>query len=212
MSFVMHSVRTPRTARYAQNRPVSPETRSIWFLLHGYQQLADDFIRSFAPIERPDVVFVAPEALSRSYVRGTDGQVGASWMTRVEREAEIADQIDYLDRVLSCVVPDDYAGRIGVLGFSQGVAAMTRWMRFGSIDPQVAVLYSGAPAREAVPDWGDGRSYHVVHESEPADWMKPYIKPFEAFLDTLPDEVHRFRYLGGHVVHPDALDYLKPLL
>src|ERR1051325_10016453 len=44
---------------------------------------------------------VAPEGLSRFYLseRATERRVGASWMTREDRLAEIADYLGYLDAV-----------------------------------------------------------------------------------------------------------------
>jgi dienelactone hydrolase len=78
---------------------------------------------------------VAPEALSRFYVdrgepaAGTPARVGATWMTREDREAEIADYVRYLDRALDAAAgrPGAAAPALGVLGFSQGAATACRW-------------------------------------------------------------------------------------
>jgi predicted esterase len=92
---------------------------------------------------------VAPEGLSRFYLRGARGAVGASWMTREERESEIADTLGYLDALHRALVPRvGPAARVTVLGFSQGAAAAARWVGAGRETagpaPERLVLWGGA--------------------------------------------------------------------
>jgi alpha-beta hydrolase superfamily lysophospholipase len=107
---------------------------------------------------------VAPEALSRFYVdrgepaAGTPARVGATWMTREDRDAEIADYLGYLDQALeaaTAAVPGGAPGgggagvaALGVLGFSQGAATACRWAahrrRRGLPAPDALVLWGGA--------------------------------------------------------------------
>jgi predicted esterase len=67
---------------------------------------------------------VSIQALHRFY-RGRSEEVVASWMTREDREAAIADNINYVDAVLDSI-PHDAAGKIVFAGFSQGVAMAFR--------------------------------------------------------------------------------------
>ena len=69
------------------------------------------------------------------------GTVGASWMTRLGRETEIADYIAYLDRLHAA----DGAGpgAVHLLGFSQGVATACRWAVLGRARPRTLVLWAG---------------------------------------------------------------------
>ena len=55
--------------------------------------------------------------------------MGASWMTREDREQEIADYVDYLDDVVTWAGPG--VARLRVLGFSQGVHTAARWVGLG---------------------------------------------------------------------------------
>jgi len=89
------TLKTERTARIALLGRPGPEVRHLWLVLHGYRQLAPYFLRKFAPLARPDTLIAAPEGLSRFYLEGYYGKVGASWMTREARLDEIADQISY---------------------------------------------------------------------------------------------------------------------
>jgi predicted esterase len=107
--------------------------REVWFVLHGYSQLAQHFVRWFEPAVRPGRMIVAPEALSRSYFEENGARrVGASWMTKEDREAEIEDYVRYLDQVADEVIGAiPPRPRLEVHGFSQGGATAARWVTYG---------------------------------------------------------------------------------
>ena len=150
-----HFLSVTRTARYVVlgDETVAPD--EIWFVLHGYGQLAARFARAFAPLaERGGArrrLVVAPEALSRFYVdvpaaaSHVAAKVGATWMTREDREHEIADYVAYLDALAERVL----AGAAGpppalhVLGFSQGVATAARWVARGRVRADRLTLWGG---------------------------------------------------------------------
>lgn len=125
--------------------------RGVWVALHGYGQLAGRFIRHLAPLADGTRVIVAPEALSRFYLDhpakagSAHARVGATWMTREDREAEIADQVEYLDAVCDAVLAPlgDTPPPVHVLGFSQGVATATRWLAHARTRAAQVVLWSG---------------------------------------------------------------------
>jgi hypothetical protein len=52
----------------------------VWFVCHGYGQLAAYFIRHFAFLTEnaPATVVIAPEGLSRFHLSGNGGRVGAT--------------------------------------------------------------------------------------------------------------------------------------
>ncbi|RZK99340.1 MAG: phospholipase [Hymenobacter sp.] len=138
-----------RTARYQQLGEPSAATRQLWLVAHGYGQLAAYFIRHFRSVQALDpmgTVIVAPEALSRFYLSGTSGRVGASWMTSADRLAEIADQTAYLDALLAHLLADCPPDvRVTVLGFSQGTATVSRWLTAsaGRWRPHRLILWAG---------------------------------------------------------------------
>jgi predicted esterase len=138
-----------RTARYQQLGEISAATRQLWLVAHGYGQLAEYFIRHFAHLHTADptgTVIVAPEGLSRFYLTGTSGRIGASWMTRADRLTEIEDQHNYLSKLLAQLLPQCPVDvRVTVLGFSQGTATVSRWLvRHAAIwRPHQLVLWAG---------------------------------------------------------------------
>ena len=131
-------VRVPRTARYWTLDADAPP-RELWYVLHGYKQLARRFMRRFTPVHGGARRIVAPEGLSRFYIEQEPGRhgptsvVGATWMTREDRLNEIRDYVDYLDRLHREVAADAEAAPVTVLGFSQGVATAARWVVQGAV-------------------------------------------------------------------------------
>ncbi len=126
-----NSISVPRSARYFVEGDPAGATEA-WFVLHGYGELADEFLEGFAELFALERVLVAPEGLSRFYRRRGTGPVGASWMTKVAREDEIADTVRYLDAVYGTVLRGlDPTARVHVLGFSQGAASAFRWAALG---------------------------------------------------------------------------------
>jgi predicted esterase len=146
-----HHISVARTARYLTWGAAAAESTDVWFVLHGYAQLAARMARQLGPLERPGRAFVAPEGLSRFYVTdtarapGASREVGASWMTREDRLAEIADYVAYLDAVYAEVWRPRQGppGRVTVLAFSQGVATACRWLAEGGARVQRVILWAG---------------------------------------------------------------------
>lgn len=143
-------VTVQRTARAALLGPAAPGIRELWYVLHGYGQLAADFIEDCRALDDGTRLIVAPEALSRFYEGDVqarmhkDAAVGASWMTREDREAEISDYLAYLDTLHAATLASLGGGAapaITVLGFSQGGAAAARWVASGRVNAARLVVW-----------------------------------------------------------------------
>ncbi|WP_439881688.1 alpha/beta hydrolase [Pontibacter sp. MBLB2868] len=124
-----HKLIVPRTARYYTIGSPSARVKDLWVVCHGYGQLARYFLRHFQGLDNGQTLVVAPEALSRFYLDGFSGRVGATWMTKEDRLSEIEDQAGYLNQLLQehlKSLPKDV--RVTILGFSQGGATVSRWI------------------------------------------------------------------------------------
>lgn len=143
-------LRVQRTARLFFLGEPGPRTRELWIACHGYGQLAGPFASALHALRSDERVVVAPEALSRFYLddpakrHGPDSPIGASWMTREDREREIADYVDYLDAVADAVLAETAKGvRITGLGFSQGAATVCRWAALGKTTLSRVIVWGG---------------------------------------------------------------------
>ncbi len=122
-----HYFSTSRSARYFTLGSLE-HAGDLWFVCHGYGQLAARFLERFHPLEAEGRCIVAPEGLSRFYLTEspTERRVGASWMTREDRLHEIDDYVRYLDGMYAKLAPRQ--ARVTALGFSQGTATVCRWV------------------------------------------------------------------------------------
>jgi predicted esterase len=153
-SIRLHTRETVRTGRYALIGADPATARRVWIALHGYGQLAPRFLRPFEGVVPADTCVVAPEGLSRFYreMPKADGshqqQIGATWMTREQREDDIADAMRWLDTVYADVVGTRELDAFGLMGFSQGVATATRWVASRDVRPGAFVVWAGELAQD----------------------------------------------------------------
>ncbi len=140
-----HQIKVQRTARYYTLGELNENTKTIWFVVHGYGQLSQFFIKKFASIVDSQTFVVAPEATSRFYLDNEFKRIGASWMTRELRQSEIDDNNDYLNTLYESLLKDHDLSTISIniLGFSQGCAAVCRWFGAGKIKCDRLLLWAG---------------------------------------------------------------------
>ncbi len=214
MEIKKNTIHVFKTARYYLSGQISPEIRDLWFVCHGYGQLAADFIESFAPLNSPSRLIIAPEALHRFYLAGGIGRIGASWMTREEREDDIADYIAFLDQLYSEIVHSlpEKDVKITVLGFSQGTATAYRWSLLGNSPIHRLILWGGDVPAD--PPWENNiprlqqLEIHLVTGTK-----DPYLKPESLHTQSqlliaqhINSRVTTFN--GTHEICPDALQKL----
>ena len=216
-----HAIVVPRTARYFTLGPTHGFPRELWFVCHGYGQLASRFLRQFAALDDGTRLIVAPEGLSRFYLdpipkRRNDPspRIGASWMTREDRDSEIADYVAYLER-LATEIRHPLAGaapRLVVLGFSQGTATVSRWLAASEMRVEQLVLWAGSiPPELDLAAWAarlHGAAITLV-AGEEDELATPAAVAAEAErLSAAGVAYTLLRFHGGHTVNEAALRQL----
>lgn len=196
-----HHLEVRRTARYFTLG--SPGATHAWVGCHGYGQLAEPFLGYLKPASTPERLLVAPEALSRFYHDNGTGPIGACWMTREDREHEIQDYLGYLDRVREAVAAAHSTPlRFYGLGFSQGVATVSRWMVQGTGQLEGAILWAGSVAPELTRDtlrarMGGRRVALVAGDRD--QYLTPDWASRESARFTEAGALcHSFQFHGGH--------------
>lgn len=136
----------PKTARYFILNEPTEQIEQVWFVCHGYAQLANYFINNFDELDKNKNLIIAPEGLHRFYWKGFSERVVASWMTKEDRENDILDYINYLNVVYSEVISSlkNKNIKINVLGFSQGTATVCRWLASNNVKADSLILWAGA--------------------------------------------------------------------
>lgn len=211
-----HHLDVKRTARYCTAGQLSEQTQSVWFVLHGYGQLTPYFIRKFESIASDTTFVVAPEALSRFYLEGFTGRVGATWMTREERQYEIADYVQYLDQLYEHLLHgfDVSRLRVNVLGFSQGTATACRWVQQGSLQLDRLVLWAGYFAngiQDLIAPLILATKEVVLVYGKDDEFLKQVdVAAYERNIrEAIPHiQIHTFD--GGHTIDTPTLQLLQP--
>ena len=137
----INHIETVRRSRAISIGPDAANANEQWIVLHGYGQEAEKFIKKFSILAQAENLVIAPEGLSKFYLEGFQGVVGASWMTSHDRLLEIEDYVNYLDIVFSEVCNPKIA--LNVLGFSQGAATAARWAASTKNKVKSLTLWSG---------------------------------------------------------------------
>jgi predicted esterase len=140
---MQHKLKVSKTAIYHSKGDIKT-AQTIWIVLHGYGMLAQYFIRKFDPIADDNTCVIAPEGLSKFYSKGFYGRVGATWMTKKDREDEIEDYTNYLNQLYDSIISENNSKnvKVNVVGFSQGGATASRWIADGKVIPTNFILWS----------------------------------------------------------------------
>ena len=204
---VVNTVDARTHGRYLVRLPASPPPWPLLVGFHGYAETAADHLDALQTIPGTDSwLLVAVQALHPFYTRKE--RVVASWMTREDRELAIADNIDYVGRVLARVRADYKASHTLVFsGFSQGGAMAYR----AAVNyPAVGVIILAADAPADVLTGGRGSLPPVlIGRGTRDEWYLDIAAT--AFRDQLSaigvTDVHFELFDAGH----GAIEYRYPL-
>lgn len=209
-----HHFSVPRTAHFYSLGQPGPHSSECWVVLHGYGQLAKYFLRRFDAVADEHTCVAAPEALSRFYTDQEGTRVGASWMTKEQRLADIEDNMAYLDDLYDLLKKDLPADcRFILLGFSQGCATLMRWVLRRQPPLAGLVLYAGS-----IPDdlpYAAHHNYlnsfpiHAVYGDADEYLNGERLAAWRGMLDGMHWQLRYHVFEGAHVVSRDVLAQLK---
>jgi predicted esterase len=211
-----HHLEIKKTARYWTYGSLSPKTKNVWFVCHGYGQLAEFFIKKFSELNPEENYIVAPEALSRFYLKGFSDKVGATWMTKEDRLNEIKDYINYLNdlyaHIFSSSSLSSQSVKIYALGFSQGTNTVCRWLGNGKVKFDKLIVWAGnfPPDVDLVKlsQSSDNQLITYVYGTED-ELINQSVFDYEMNqlkLKNIPFEVHSF--VGKHDLNTGILQML----
>jgi predicted esterase len=126
MPISISTVEARTHGRYLVRRPETPPPWPVVVGFHGYGENAGDHLDALQTIPGTDAwLLVSVQALHPFYTRSE--RVVASWMTRDDRELAVADNVDYVGRVVARISVEQPTRPPFVFsGFSQGGAMAYR--------------------------------------------------------------------------------------
>lgn len=187
----------------------SIKAQKVWFVLHGYGQLAQYFVKKFSILGDQDICVIAPEGLSRFYVQRNPDRIGATWMTRENRLMDIENYLKYLQAVYDAEIQKRSDQEITLLGFSQGAATVSRWAQQGNIPFSKLILWAGLFPPDMHFDerknvFADKKVFQVYGKNDPylSDQVFTEMKDVNIKLDIQPEVI---AFDGGHEIHDETL-------
>jgi len=203
------------TNTYLSLNRLDKDTKNVWFVLHGIGFLSKFFIKYFQGLPKGENYIIAPQAPSKYYLNSKYTHVGASWLTKENRELETENVIRYLDEVYREEnIPPDC--RLIILGFSQGVSIAARWVAKSRIPCNELILYAGGIPEELTAEDFDflvplNTKIKIVLGTEDEFLVPERLKKERFKIDALFNG--RAKYItfdGGHEVDTQVInDLLK---
>ena len=143
MSALEREIATRVHGRYLVEAPADPAGCPLLVGFHGYGESADRHLEELRRIPGASRwVLCAVQALHPFYNR--TGEVIASWMTRLQRERAIEDNLLYVTSVVAEVKRElRTSERLAYLGFSQGAAMAYRAASGSGYACQALVVLGG---------------------------------------------------------------------
>ena len=196
---------TATTGRYLVEPASQPQAPTL-VGFHGYGQRAEHLLADLRRLPGASGWnLVAVEALHRFYSSKTR-EVVASWMTSLDRDQAIEDNVAYVGRIVAELRAEWGPGRLVFAGFSQG-AAMA-WRAATRCGPCAGLLVLGGDLPRDVARAGGQAPPPVLLGRGTQDALYP-LQQFEkdlAALETLGWPAEAVRFEGGHAWEPGFLE------
>jgi len=208
---IKKTLQIEKKARYFQLGNPGNDTSIVWVVLHGYGMLSEFFIQKFKKLENKNTLILAPEALNRFYIDTNYGRVGASWMTKDERQDDIKENIKYLNSLMDQIIKEIGHNRfkINVLGFSQGGATACRWLFKSGLKFENLIMWAGDIPKDTLTEenrlkWSNMNTHLVMGKKD--ELINEEMKA--KFLKLVTDYKLDYKltlYDGDHRIYPDVL-------
>ena len=203
-----------KKARYFQIGSAHDKVSTVWIVLHGYGMLSEFFIQKFDQIKDKNTLILAPEALNRFYIDTNYGRVGASWMTKEERQTDITENIRYLNGLMNSINKEIGHNRfkINVLGFSQGGATACRWVFNSEVKIENLIMWAGDIPKDTLIErnrkkWNSIKTHLVMGKQDKLINDKMKAKFLKLVTDYKLDYKLKL-YDGDHRIYTDVLKEL----
>lgn len=202
-----HHLEFQKTGRYfTYGDPKSAKHLLVAF--HGYGYLAANFIKKFEILNSKDYYVVCPEALHRFYLKGTNGKVGASWMTKEDRLFDIQDNIIFLNKLISSILSNYTFERKIILGFSQGGATASRFIAYSNHSFDLFILWATVFPNDMEGNYHSkfniSKNYFVIGNKDEyytTDVMAEHLK----LIEKSGVKFEFVKFEGNHTVNSETL-------
>lgn len=197
------------TNTYTVLNTLKSSTQNIWVACHGIGYLSKYFIGYFEHLNKDKNYIICPQAPSKYYQDKQFKYVGASWLTKENTQQEIENVLNYLDALFAKEEKSFQNKRLILMGYSQGVSVVLRWLAYRNIVCDDLVIHSGRIPSELSPVHFKkliNTKVHLVYGDEDEYLNNQILDAQIDFAKSLfpnQPQVHQFK--GKHEVSIDFL-------
>ncbi len=200
------------TNTYVTLNELTDETTHIWLVFHGMGYLSKYFIHYFNGLDPQKHYVISPQAPSKYYQDSSFKRIGASWLTRENTKQETTNIMNYIDAIYETEIKNSNK-KLVLMGYSQGVSIVTRWLAHSKVDCSHLVLHSGGIPTELVASDFEflnadtairlvyGTTDPYINEERLNEQKEMANRLFKHNLEILPFE-------GAHVVNEAFINHL----
>ncbi len=216
MSLINGKMQISHTVYYSVQVPEQKGPHPLLIVLHGFGQVADQFIKVFEPLAEKGILVAAPQGAHQFYTHLKKGQVGFSWLTRYERDRSVVDFVAYMEQFYkllqeTCEVDSQ---RVFMLGFSQGVSMAYRTWAHSSL-PVRGVIACGGDLPPDIVEQLDALppiQILLVHGRQDEEVSPEKAQEALKYLRARGLKSELFDFEGGHVVPSRALPIVEGMI
>ncbi|MGB5189705.1 alpha/beta hydrolase [Robiginitalea sp.] len=125
----------------------TPDTKRVWVVFHGIGYLSRYFLRHFHHLDPRENYIIAPQAPALYYLDQTYTHIGASWLTRENTRLYMDNLLQLLDELWNSEKIHT-APSLVLMGYSQGVSVLCRWIVARKLKCERLLLYAGRVPEE----------------------------------------------------------------
>jgi predicted esterase len=216
MPLLTGKLHVDHTVYYAVSAPETSEPAPLLLVLHGFGQVAAEFIKIFEPLVARGILVAAPQAPHQFYKSLADRSVGFSWLTRYERDQSVQDFVAYMEKFFALLQREHRIDtrRVFVLGFSQGVSMAYRMWAHSRV-PLAGMIACGG---DLPPDIGErlrelpALRVLLVHGRHDQIVLLRKAHEAQAQLQNAGAPVELFEFEGQHLIPPEAMPRIAKLI
>ncbi|WP_445385175.1 alpha/beta hydrolase [Robiginitalea sp. IMCC44478] len=197
------------TNSYSVLNERTDQTLRTWVVFHGIGYLSRYFLKYFRDLPPAENFILAPQAPSLYYLNDSYKHVGACWLTREQTHEQMQNLLHYLDQLWEqeglAQTPE-----LILMGYSQGVSVLSRWMVSRKISCSQLILWAGRVPEELNPD-----AFIYLPEGVKIQYVYGENDPYIAGLDTeklrkrlrllFGERLQIKTFGGGHEIRKEVL-------
>lgn len=197
------------TNTYSTLNTIKADTENIWIACHGIGYLSKYFIRYFKSLSAEKNYIICPQAPSKYYQGNSFRYVGASWLTKENTLQETENVLNYLDALYENEKSAFQQKRLILMGYSQGVSVIMRWMSQRNVSCDDLIIHSGSIPKELTPaDFAKHQKtkVHLIYGNQD-EYI--YDEKLKSQLDLakalFASQLKIYEFEGKHEVHTKLL-------